>query len=204
MHVLIAAVLVFLALSAQADIVERVDGESPEVFAKRMGPEKSELVHPVIETDAWQMGHRALIAFFGHTVNLGVADDPYYIIDGIVFLPESQNRYRQFRIPRIEPEGGDPRIQAVFFANADPEPDKELAVIISWEQLHYEVRGTLYGTMIYARPKDVRSQSFEYLEKISEEVSGSCECHWHDGTKAQSRFKTAAEVKEGLAKMGYK
>ena len=113
-------------------------------------------------------------------------------------------RYRRVLIGHIEPEGGDPRIEAAFFANANEDPEKELVVIVSWEQVHYDAHGTLYGTMVYARPSAPQADSFRYLKEISEKVSGSCECEWRDGRKAKSRFKTAAEVKAALRKLGYR
>jgi hypothetical protein len=123
---------------------------------------------------------------------------------GYIFLPQDANTYQKILIGTFEPEGGDPNIEAVFFANADQDKAKELIVICSWPQRHYDFSGTLYGTFIFDDLQTGTSPTeLSFLESISRRVSGDCECEWRNGKKRTSRYKTAASVRAGLRKLGF-
>jgi hypothetical protein len=113
-------------------------------------------------------------------------------------------RYRQIPIGRIDEEGAGPDIKSIFFANADQNPDRELVVIVGWEQRHLDVSGTLYGTFIYARPREASQSRFAFLAETSRKVSGGCECDRDGGQHESSRFKTSAEVRAGLRLLGFR
>jgi hypothetical protein len=205
MRVLVVLLLLLAcAMNARAETYERLNGESAEAFVRRVGPAESELAHPVIETDVWRRDGTVIVAFYRHRMVLESGEGSYDVVSGYAFIPEPAGRYRRILVGHMEPEGGDPEIRSVFFANADKGREKELAVIVAWDQHHYDVDGTLYGTFIYAGPGDIDAGSFVYLEEISRKVSGACECGWRDGRHAISKFKTAAEVKARLRKLGYK
>ena len=107
-------------------------------------------------------------------------------------------------IKNFEEEGDTPKVEAVFLANADKDKAKELIVICSWLQRHYDVNGTLYRTFVFddLRPRNNPTE-LSFLESISERVSGDCDCEWRDGRKKISKYKTAASVKAGLKKLGF-
>jgi hypothetical protein len=125
-------------------------------------------------------------------------------IVGYIFLLQDANTYEKILLGTFEPEGGPPQIEAVFFANADKDKPKELIVICSWLQRHYDVYGILYGTFIF---DDLRTGTnptqLSFLESVSRRVSGDCECEWRKGKKRTSRYKTAASVRAGLKKLGF-
>jgi hypothetical protein len=184
-----------------AQEVKRLENETIEDFARRNGPPQSELAHSVIETDAW--GHKKTVLAF-YEVESKTSGQTERKIVGYIFLSQDANTYQKILIGTFEPEGGDPKIEAVFFANADKDKAKELVVICSWPQRHYDFSGTLYGTFIF---DDIRTGAspteLKFLENVSERVSGDCECEWRNGKKRTSRYKTAASVRAGLKKLGF-
>lgn len=195
---LIVFVFVFASIGfAQSNLkeVKRLANETAEKFAKRNGRADAELVHPVIETEAWN-NKKSIFAFYS-----GEADGQ---VDGYVFVPKSDGVYQKILIYNFEEEGDTPKIEAVFFANADKDKAKELIVICSWDVKHYDVSGTLYGTYVF---DDITSETnppkLKFLKNVSEKVSGGCDCTYRDGTKGTKKFKTAAQVKTGLKKLGF-
>jgi len=181
--------------------VKRLENETLENFVRRNGPPQSELAHAVIETEAWGK-QKTDIAFYAIEVK-----DKYGThgqVDGYLFLPLSLNTYERILIENFEPEGGDPKIEAAFFANADKDTAKELIVICSWPQVHYDFSGRLYGTFIFddLRP-GTNPTKLNFLEGVSDKVSGSCDCTYRNGTRKTSKYKTATSVKIGLKKLGF-
>ena len=188
--------------SAHAQEVRRLATETPEDFAKRIGPPNSELTHKVIQTEAWGRPN-TVIAFY--VVPLAAKNDsPATQVEGYLFIPGAGDSYEKILIKNFEEEGDTPRIEAVFFANADKDKAKELIVICSWHQSHYDVNGKLYATFVF---DDLRPGSYPaeltFLESVSKQVSGDCECEWRDGRKQKSKYKTAASVKAGLRRLGF-
>lgn len=185
-----------------AEEVRRLQNETLEDFAKRNGPPQAELTHTVIETEAWDK-QKTVIAFYIIKIKLNDGT-PATQVDGYLFIPKSTNTYEKILIYNFEEEGDTPQIEAVFFANADKDKAKELIVICSYLQRHYDVNGTLYRTFIFDDRRPGANQTrLSFLEDVSERVSGSCDCEWRDGKKKSSKYKTAASVKLGLKKLGF-
>ena len=132
-------------------VVKRLDNESAEQFVTRVKPDSSNLTHKVIETK-WNSTF-VIIAFYDQTYKLPKHKDPgqqnYLRIIATIFIKADSNSYNKFLIDTIDTEGGDPIIESVFFANADSDKEKELIIISSWEQRHYDTNGKLYGTFVY-------------------------------------------------------
>ena len=200
---LVVAVLIVAPHVRAQQEVKRLEGETAEAFVRRNAPVGSELARPAIETDAWGRT-RTVIAFY--KVEAKAKDGtPFSQVDGYMFVPKTPDLYQRILINHFEPEGSAPEIRAVFFANADKDPARELVVICSWEQVHYDVHGTLYGTFIFddvLGPTD-RTQ-LRFLEGTSDKVSGGCDCDYRDGGKGTKKFRTAAQVKAGLRNLGYR
>jgi hypothetical protein len=185
-----------------AEEVRRLENETLEDFAKRNGPPQAELTHKVIETEAWGK-QKTIMAFY--IVEIKLKDGkPATQVEGYLFMPKSTDTYEKILINNFEEEGDTPKIEAVFFANADNDKAKELIVICSWRQRHYDFSGTLYGTYIFddLRP-GTNPTKLSFLEGVSERVSGDCDCSWRDGKMKTSKYKTAASVKAGLKKLGF-
>jgi hypothetical protein len=185
-----------------AEEVRRLKNETLEDFAKRNGPPQAELTHTVIETEAWNE-QKTVIAFY--IIKIRLNDGTLATqVDGYLFIPESNNTYEKILINNFEEEGDTPHIEAVFFANADKDKAKELIVICSYRQRHYDVNGTFYSTFIFDdRRPGTNPTKLSFLEAVSELVSGGCDCEWRDGKKKSSKYKTAASVKLGLKKLGF-
>ncbi|MDP9350321.1 MAG: hypothetical protein M3P51_02090 [Chloroflexota bacterium] len=204
-----AAVALCLAAahaSAQESLARRA-GESAHSFAVRVAPDSAPLAHGVMTTAAWGGTAPAILAFYAHSWTAPGDREPREVVTGYAYVPaESPGRYRRVRIGRIESEGGTPRVRSVFLARADADTIPEVVVLVEWPVLHYDVSGTLYGTFVYryavrAAAGAQEATGFTWLERLSEQVSGSCACEWRDGRRAGSRFTTAVEVRRELARL---
>ncbi len=181
------------------EAVKRLATETAQQFAERNAPPESETVHTV-ETEAWGV-KKTVMAFY--KVSGKTADGTAITqVDGYLFMPESADTYRKILIYNFEEEGDTPKIEAVFFANADKDKTQELVVITSYQVSHYDVSGKLSSTYIFDDVRPGTSPAkLNYLEAISEKVSGGCDCTYRDGkTKGTKKFQTAAQVRAGLKK----
>lgn len=207
-HFLNIAILVFWTTLSfgQIQLVTRKDNETVEQFAERQKPENSTLTHKVLETK-WN-GNSTIISLYDITYKLPVQNDPdqqtYHKIEGFVFSELGENTYSIVTFGTIDTEGGDPLIETVFFANADNDKAKELIIVASWEQKHYDVNGTLYGTYVFDDETIEKTLDLKFLEEISKKLNGGCECNWRNGKNKKAKFKTASEVKRELIRLGYK
>lgn len=187
--------------SSLGEEVKRLENETAESFAVRYKTPQSELAHTVIETAAW--GNRKTVIAFYET-NKKESGNATTQIDGYVFMLTSSDTYKKILIYSFEEEGSAPKIEAVFFANADEDKAKELIVICSWAQLHYDVSGTLYATFVFDDiPRGSNPAVLSFLEAVSDKVSGGCDCWYRDGRKGTKKYRTAAQVKAGLKKLGF-
>ncbi|HET7787955.1 MAG TPA: hypothetical protein VIR81_04810 [Myxococcales bacterium] len=186
----LAAVLLFAA-PAGASIVSRLENETARSFAARNGPPRAALAHQVIETRAFAGRSKAIIAFYEQ------AGDR---IEGWIYLPEGQGRYRKVAIDTFQPEGAEPEIESAFFADAGGR--RKLVVLCSWPQIHQDVRGRLYGVFVYQAPRPGSTAAkLKFEAAISKKLESGCDCEWRDGKKTTARYKTAAQVRAALRKM---
>jgi len=204
-HTLIFIATFLATVTVCGQTVTRHTNETAEMLANRFKPDSTELAHAVIETNSLDTTKKIIIAFYTKTIyevrqmDTYVDHSQYDILLGYAFIPVSVNSYEQKLIDTIPPDGGDPEILAVFFANADKDKDRELVVLCKYEQRHYDYGGAFYETFIYDYSKD----KFKYIKSLSEKFWG-CECGWRNGKTEKAKYKTAKEVRAGLAKMGYK
>ncbi|MFT3844308.1 MAG: hypothetical protein QM725_04595 [Lacibacter sp.] len=198
--------MLFWTAYSFGQLVQRQDKETAEQFAERQKPGNSTLTHRVLETKWNELP--VIISLYDQTYKLPIENDPdqqtYHKIVGAVFIQLDKNNYSKTTLGTIDTEGGDPNIETVFFANADTDKTKELIIIASWEQRHYEVSGTLYGTYVFDYELTSALLEWKFLEEVSRKLDGGCECSWRDGTSKKAKFKTATEVKNELTRLGYK
>ena len=198
---LVILFLLFAPLSADASSVTRLANETAENFAKISGPPQTTLVHQVVETSAWGAKSKAIIAFYEQEFE--ESGQTYRRIVSYLYLPEAGKTYRKVLIDTFKPEGGDPEIESVFFANVGRGKQTKLIIICSWPQVHYDFRGKLYATFVYAAPSpDKKATKLKFEESISKKLEGGCECEWQDGTKKIAKYKTAGDVKAALRTIG--
>lgn len=201
--------IILLLLIANASFgqrVERRSKESAEQLVSKYMPEHSKLAFNVLDT-MWN-GKPVIIAFFEQGHKLSMEEDPgqqtYHRVIGEVFFKNDGNDYTRFLIDTIKSEGGDPKIENVFFANADKGRNKELIVLVSWPQLHADVSGTLYGAFVFDDYKIEGKKKLRYLENISRKLSGSCDCEYKDGKKTKAKLRNEADIRAELRRLGYR
>ncbi|MEO6736367.1 MAG: hypothetical protein ABIM97_08370 [Ginsengibacter sp.] len=196
----------FLTSLLYAQQIKRLEGETTDQFAGRLKPDSSELTHKVIDTK-WN-STSVIIAFYQETYKLPKQNDPdqqdYLRIVGTIFIQSDSNSYEKFPIDIFDSEGGNPVIESVFFANADNDNKKELIIIVSWNQVHYDVGGILYNTFIYDNLINAGQTNLSPMKDLSEKLDGGCDCSWRDGTSRKAKYKTASDIKKGLTKLGFK
>ena len=107
------------------------------------------------------------------------------------------------KVAEVEPDGGDPELAAIGFANADRDPAKELIVILVWPQSHYDYGGDFLEVRLFDDLKPSQS-ALVPLTKLSKHFGLGCECSFRDGRKNEHyRFGTIANVKRELRRLGY-
>jgi hypothetical protein len=206
-HKLIIIITVLFSSVSFGQNIIRHNNESAEMFAERLKPDSTEIAHTIIETNALDTTRKIVVAFYKKTIyetqemSTYVDHSHYDILIGFIYTPTSENVYTKILIDTIQPDGGDPEIISVFFANAEKNKNKELIVLCKYGQRHYDYGGDFYETYIFNYSKD--KSLFKYLDKISEKFWG-CECHYRDNRKFEkATYKTAKDVKLGLKKMGF-
>ena len=116
--------------------------------------------------------------------------------------------FRKLDVTLGEEEGGIADIAAIGFANADKDLEKELVVILKWEQaLHADYAGTEYEVRIFDNAAPSQSR-LAYLQSVSKQFGGNiCDCEYDDGAgrvrKQRARYKTVADVNKHLKELGF-
>jgi hypothetical protein len=196
-QLLVTFYLLFPVSAAYASSVDRLPDESAESFVIRNGPPQTTLVHQVIETTKWDGKSTAIIAFYEQEFE--ESDQEYYRILSYIFIPDTDKTYRKILVDIFEPEGGDPEIEAVFFADFGRADHPKLFIICSWPQVHYDFQGKLYATFVYRAPcPNTKTDKLKFEDNISKKLYGGCECEWRDGTRTTAKYKTADDVKAVL------
>lgn len=205
-HFVFASILQLITILGSGQIVTQNDNETIEQLATRMMPENSQLTHKTLNVK-WN-NTPVIMAFYEQSYKLSEEDDPaqedQFRIIATIFIQTAINQYREILIDTIDAEGSMPVIESAFFANADKDPSKELIMIVSWQQQHRDVSGTLYATYIYDDLLKGMDAHLSPLKKQGEKLSGGCECEWSDGTHKKARFKTASDIRTELKHLGFK
>lgn len=181
------------------------------MFANRLKPDSSEFVHTVFETKSLDTTKNIIVAFYKRTIYEAkkmatyIDHSNYDIIIGYLYIPIDNKSYKKVLIDTIGPDGGDPEIISVFFANADKDSKNELIVLCKIPQVHYDYGGDFYETYIYDTEINNAEQLIPLIE-LSEKFWG-CECTWRREEKRKpekAKFKTAKDIKARLIKLGFK
>lgn len=177
---------------------QRRPKESTLQFVRSQYPQWAVVKNQVIETDESGTGPPAIIAYYRKPYFYDVEESGTNLI-GFVWIPKSNHSYQKIRIGKIPQEGGNPQISAIFFANADQNNTRELAVLVKWPQRRYDYEGAFYGTKIYDFDKD--KSRFNFFKNLSNKFFG-CECSFRDGRTKTAKYKMAARVRKKLQEMG--
>lgn len=193
----ISFILLTLTPGHSQDVI-RLENENIQTFMNRIIPDSMKFAHQIIETKNWDsLG--AIIAFYGfddtNDINIG-----FNQIYGHVFICQDSLKYREITFGPILEDGGMPEIIAVSFANTDKDKKKELIVLCTYDQKHYDYEGTFYETYIYDTPTN--TDKLLFLNNLNEHFYG-CECSFRNGQVKTAKYKTIKDVKRQLDKMGY-
>ncbi len=113
----------------------------------------------------------------------------------------SSTGYRKYDITIGEVEGDEADVRALGFAGVGSDPNKQLLVLLAWDQHHAAVQGTIYEVRIFDYPKPGQ-QNASYMKRVSEHFNRhTCECERDDGTSDHFPFKTIAAIKTELKRM---
>lgn len=200
-----------LPMPGQTKEVRRLSNESKVAFAKRIGPDSTEMDTNVIETTVWDSTKTVLIVFYYRTIKKATQEKTYvdhyeeHFLIGYMYIPaENKDLYYPVLIDSIADEGGIAELSSVFFAHAHFDGSKAIAVLVTYNQIHYDYDGTIYETLIYDAPSLTSPpERLNYLQQLSEKFFG-CDCGYRDGREEKAKYKTAGDVKKELKRLGYK
>ncbi len=184
----------------------RQENETAQMFADRLKPDSTEIAHIIIETKQLDTTKNIIVVFYKKTIYevrqmpTYVDHSQYDIMLGYAFILTENKSYEKVFIDTIPPDGGDPEIISIFFANADKDMGKELIVLCKYEQVHYDYEGEFYEPYIFNY--SMNTKRFTYLSKLSETFWG-CECGFRNGKTEIARYKTANDIKIKLKKLGF-
>ncbi len=174
---------------AAAAELQRSPGETAERFAER--------VLGIAHVNALETVWNEAPAIFADYSRPNGPDDVDHRLVLLRKMPDGF--YRKIDVTVGEEEGGEARIAAIGFANADRDPAQELIVILAWPTEHYDVSGTFYEVRVF----DDAGAPLALLKSVSAHFGSACDCTWRDGHSKHFRFKTIAAVKAELKRMGF-
>ena len=177
----------------------RYEDQTIDDFAIAYAPENSILIYKPFEVK-WE-NSEGIVAFYEQPYTLRT--ESYKRIIAMMFESKFKKHYQTYIIDTIFNEGGAPKIKTAFVVNADNDKEVELAIIVMWPQQNKIVNGNLFGTFLYDFNTSKKYRKFKLLEKLSDKLSGDCECTWDDGTEKISKYKTEEDIKIGLRNLGY-
>jgi hypothetical protein len=197
-----AAVAATLFAFTGAHCATRAEGESAASLAGRVAPAGAELAHAVIEAKPWAGRATPVIAFYWQTFDApGMENTGARSIRAVVYVPDQSGDFAPVELGVYEPEGGNPRIESVFFGSVRGLAKPALFVLVSWEQNHATVRGTYYATYAYEFHGDRSPAAITLLDQLSSKLEGGCEC-WREGEpRSRAQFKNAAEIRAAITRM---
>jgi hypothetical protein len=192
-------------INVNAQKISRYKGESADSFILRIKPSSSILYDKVIET-SWN-NTSVIIAFLSETYLLPLHDDPqqtaYTRVIATLYASDSYKKnYIESIIDTLIEEESPPKIEHIFFANADNDKEKELIILTTWDINNSSVHGKLYSTSIYDYTQKLPKKLL-FLNDISSNVNGGCDCIWEIGRIHKSIFKSKADIINGLQSLGY-
>jgi hypothetical protein len=180
-------------------------GETAQQIANKLKPEKSKIVHTVIQQDFWGIKN-GIIAFYETRYLDTISATENYerqFIEGYIIIPQKQG-YRKVLINKYEDDNVDTEIESVFFANADKDESKELVIISTvTHRLQYLYDGTEYSTDIFNDfTLNNIPNELNRLDKLGSKFSGF-EGYVDSKGTTKAKYKTAADVRRKLKQMGY-
>lgn len=183
---------------ARAELVTRRTGETDDAFVARVLGPSAELAQKVVRLTELVPGTTTLIGF------VTVENQP---LVGHVLVQATNDRYEHVHFESCDIEGDTPQLLAVFFARTAPGGPRDLAVLCSWDVRHAVANGTLYGAQFYRVRRTGSDVTVHPLNDVDEKFKTqdvSREGEHGKTLRDKATFKTVADVKRMLTKMGVK
>lgn len=194
------------SLETETPIIEKQAKETAKEIAERFKPKNAEIAHEVIQTKLWGKQDVIIVFYESRYIDDQSTTVPYerQYVEGYLLIPDSAKEYKKVLIYKFEDDNVDTIIKAVLFANADSDSEKELIILTTCShRLELLYDGTEYYNYVFDNfdmnkiPKEMN-----YLTDISATLYGGFEGEREDGP-SKAVFKTAAEIKAELKKLGY-
>lgn len=192
-----------LAVSANAESIQKKPQESAKDFAARYAPNSASKVVHTATASAWRLDKPIIVSFYQYPVsyadkskNYGDSPDESEVL-GVIYIPINATEFKRFEIDGYGPEGSNAEINSVFFAKTEKSSEEKLFVMVSW----HTNNGVLYSTHIYEKPELTSSESkLVYLAQLSQTFGMECD-HCPSNPDRAAKFKTAADVKAELRRL---
>jgi hypothetical protein len=200
--------VVLQASIARAELVERNPSEADEDFMARVLGPSAELAQKVVRSTELAGGKPTLIGFVTVWDKSEDHNEGGDFLVGHLLIQMSPGRYDHVKFTSCEEEGATPELLAIFFARTAKGAGRDLAVLCQWEVRHAVAEGTSYGARFYrlretgskmhVEPATALNKKFNTDDLVVEDKHGK----WVSTPKPT--FKTVADVKKLLTKMGLK
>jgi hypothetical protein len=183
---------------AREDVVARTSSESDDDFMVRVLGGSAELAQKVIRTTVLANGKVALIGFV-------TAEDDALI--GHLLIETTTDRYRHVQFPSCDVDGGWPHLLAIFFARTAKGGGRDLAVLCRWDVngIEGDADGAWYSAEFYRLKERGSDMAVEPVTELNAKFKTADLIVDKPGKVVwirKAKFKTVAEVKKMLTKMG--
>jgi hypothetical protein len=199
MWLVMGLALVFQAGIARADGFVRKPSESDDDFMARVLGPSSELAQEVVRSTEIARGKVTLIGFVNAKDNNLV---------GHLLIEMVPGHYEHVTFPSCDEEGGAPELLAVFFARTQKDGGRDLAVLCHWNIQHAVAEGDDYAAQFYRVKESGSKFVVEPMTQLNKKFDTADLSQTNEHGKwvraSRAKFKTVAEVKKLLNKMGLK
>ena len=144
----------------------------------------------------------------GKVTLVGFVNAPDDTLVGHLLIETSPGHYEHVTFPSCDEEGGPPELLAVFYARTVKGGGRDLAVLCHWMVRHAVAEGDDYAAQFYRVKENGSKVVVEPVTELNSKfvtadvAQSDSRGKWTQGPKA--KFKTVAEVKKLLTKMGLK
>lgn len=183
---------------ARAEVVARSPSESDDDFMLRVLGGSAELAQKVVRSTMLASGKVTLIGFVA-------AEDGALV--GQLLVQTSTGSYEHLQFPSCEVDGGWPNLLAVFFARTGKGGGRDLAVLCRWDVngVEGDADGAFYSAEFYrlkARGSGTVVEPVTELNAMFRTADLVVDKPGKVVWIKRAKFKTVAEVKKLLTKMG--
>jgi hypothetical protein len=183
---------------ARTALFARNSSESDDDFMARVLGGSAELAQKVVRSTELANGKVTLIGFTA-------AEDGALVGHLLVETPTGPYVHVQF--PSCEVDGGWPNLLAVFFARTGKEVNRDLAVLCRWDVngVEGDADGAFYGAEFYRLKAHGSDMVVDPIKELNAKFKTANLVVDKPGRTVwieRAKFKTVAEVKRLLAKMG--